>query len=86
LRFKCELRSSRLASLGTLGGITVALLGLKLGFLPVILTVGAAIMSVALIRECLNLGRMLHDVLQTVARQARLHHAPALQDPPARAK
>ena len=86
LRFKCELRSSRLASLGTLGAITVALLELKIGFLPVILTVGAAIMGVALVRECLNLGRMLHDVLRTTARQARLHHAPALQDPRARAK
>jgi len=86
LRFKCELRSSRLASLGTLGVIVLALLGLKIGPLPLILTGAALIMSVALVREGLSLGRMLHDVLRTVARRARLHHAPGIQDHPAATK
>ena len=86
LRFKCELRSSRLAGLGTLGSVTLAVLGLKIGFLPVILTAVAMVMGVALVRESLNLGRVLHEVLRAVARHAKLHHAPALRDQPDRAK
>jgi len=86
LRFKCELRSSRLASLGTLGAIALAALAFKLGFLPVVLTGAALAMSIALVREGLTLGRMLHEELLTVARRARLHHAPALRDRAARPK
>jgi len=86
LRFKCELRSSRLASLGTLGAVAAAALAFKLGFLPVVLTGAALAMSIAFVREGLTLGRMLHEELKTVARRARLRHAPALRDRPARSK
>jgi len=86
LRIKCEIRGSWLLSLGTLSAITLALLGLKIGFVPLILTAAALVMSVAFVREGLGLGRMVHEVLQTVARRARLHHAPRLQDFPAPVK
>jgi len=86
LRIKCELRGSRLASLGTLGAITLAVLGLKIGLLPLVLAAAAIAMSVAFVRESLNLGRMLHEMVQTVARRARLHDAPGLQDHPAEVK
>src|SRR5262249_23837969 len=74
------------AGLGTLGSVTLAVLGLKIGFLPVILTGAAMVMGVALVRESLNLGRVLHEVLRAVARRAKLHHLPALRDQPDRAK
>jgi len=83
LRIKCALRGSRFASLCTVGAVTIAVLGVKLGFLPLVLTGAAVVMAVAMVRECLSLGRMLHATLQTVARRARLHHARRLQDQPA---
>jgi hypothetical protein len=64
----------------------MAVLGLKIGLLPLVLTAAAIAMSVAFLRESLNLGRMLHETLQAVARRARLHYAPRLQDHPAQVK
>ncbi len=88
LRIKCALGGSRLAILGTAGAVMVTLLGFKIGFLPLaVAAAGAAVvMAVALVRESLGLGRMLHETLQAVARRARLNHAPRLQDHPAQVK
>jgi GT2 family glycosyltransferase len=83
LRIKCALRASRLASLGTVGAVATAALSVRLGFLPLILTGAAIVMTVAIVRESLNLGRMLNGMLQTVARRARLHDcAPRPSDVP----
>ena len=82
LRIKCALRASRLASLATVSAVATAALSVKLGFLPLILTGAAIVMTVAVVRESLNLGRMLNGMLQTVARRARLHHTPCLPDRP----
>jgi len=66
-----------------MGVVTIAVLGVKLGFLPLVLTSAAVVMAVAMVRESLSLGRMLHATLQTVARRARLSYARRLQDQPA---
>jgi len=81
LRIKCALRGSRLASLGAVGALVLALLGLKLDFLPLTLTGAGAVVvvAVALVRENLSLGRMLRETLQVVARRARLRYAPSLR-------
>ena len=59
----------------------LALLGLKLDFLPLTLTGAGAVVvvAVALVRENLSLGRMLRETLQVVARRARLRYAPSLR-------
>jgi GT2 family glycosyltransferase len=78
LRVKCALRGSLLGRLGAGGGLLIAALGATLG-VPALAVAGvalAALVGGAIVREDLNLGRMLHGALQTVARRARLHYAP----------
>src|SRR5262245_7677100 len=84
-RIKCELRGSRLVSLGALGALTLGVLGLKIGILALILTAAVAlVVSVVFVRERLGVGWMLHGALRTVARRTQLHQAPRLQDDAAR--
>jgi O-antigen biosynthesis protein len=86
LRIKCALRASRLALACLVSTILVAALGIKLGFLPFVLTVAAAVVGIAIVREGRNLGRMLHGTIQTVARRARLHYARGLAEQTAEVK
>ena len=88
LRVKCTLRVSLLARLGAAGALATALLGIKLGLLPLVIAAAgvAAVGGVALVRESLSLGSMLYQTLHTVARRARLHYAPPLQDHAAEVK
>jgi len=81
LRVKCTLRVSLLARLGAAGALATALLGIKLGLLPLVIAGAgvAAVGGVVLLRESLSLGSMLYQTLHTVARRARLHYAPRLQ-------
>jgi len=63
-------------------GLAAGVLGAALG-LPGLIAAGlasAAIGTGAFAREALNLGRVLHAAVQTVARRARLHHAPPIGD------
>src|SRR3989442_1618790 len=71
----------RVRGLSPVGPPVLALLGLKLDFLPLTLTGAGAvvIVAVALVRESLSLGRMLRETLQVVARRARLRYAPSLR-------
>jgi hypothetical protein len=79
LRIKCALRASRLALACHVSSLLVTVLGTKLGVLPFVLMVAAAtVVAIAIVREGLSLGRMLHGTIQTVARRARLHYAPGL--------
>jgi glycosyltransferase involved in cell wall biosynthesis len=86
LRIKCALRASRLAIACHVSIILVAVLGVKLGVLPWVLTAAAAVVGVAIVREGLSLGRMLHGTIQIVARRARLHYARGLSQQTAEVK
>ncbi len=80
LRVKCTLGGSLLTRLGVGGAVLMAIAGAGLGA-PALAAAGAAggvLVLAAFVREALRLGRMLHGVLQTVARRTRLHYAPPL--------
>ena len=82
LRVKTALRASLLTRVVAGLGLAVAAVGAKLGHPALALVVLGAVGvgAAAFAREALNLGRMLHGALHTVARRSKLHYAPPLDD------
>ena len=81
LRAKCALRSSLFTRVGAAGLALAGILGVALGWTPLLLAAlgAAAISAGAFAREALSLAWTIERGLTTVARRARLHYAPPLR-------
>ena len=81
LRAKYALRSSLFTRLAVSGFALVGLVGMALGWPPLLVAGlgGAAIGVVAFAREALSLARTIDRGLTAVARRAKLHYAPPLR-------
>jgi O-antigen biosynthesis protein len=81
LRAKCALRSSLFTRLAAAGLALAGILGVALGWTPLLLAAlgAAAISAGAFAREALSLAWTIERGLITVARRARLHYAPPLR-------
>jgi GT2 family glycosyltransferase len=81
LRAKCALRSSLFTQLGAAGLALAGILGVALGWTPLLLAAlgAAAISAGAFAREALSLAWTIERDLTAVARRARLHYAPPLR-------
>jgi hypothetical protein len=81
LRAKYALRTSLFTRLAVAGFTLAGLLGMALGWGPLVLAgLGASAISVvAFAREALSLARTIDRGLTTAARRAKLHYAPPLR-------
>jgi GT2 family glycosyltransferase len=81
LRAKCAVRSSLLTRVNAAGVLLGAVLGVALGWTPLLVaSLGAgAVSAIVFAREARSLAWTVDRALTTVARRARLHYAPPLR-------
>jgi O-antigen biosynthesis protein len=85
MRVRCTMRFSRLACYLLRGCAAATAMSLILGWLPAALALAAAglVAFVAMSRQLYGFARLMHRIVETVARQVRLTAlAPARQPPP----
>jgi GT2 family glycosyltransferase len=81
LRAKCAVRSSLLTRVNAAGALLGAVLGVALGWTPLLVaSLGAgAVSGIVFAREARSLAWTIDRALTAVARRARLHYAPPLR-------
>jgi O-antigen biosynthesis protein len=85
LRVRCTMRFSRLAYFLLRGGAAATAAALILGWLPAAVAIAAAGLAVfmAMSRQLFGFARLMHRIIETVARQARLIPLAPVRVPPA---